>query len=51
VTNTQGSDDPTRANGYLVAPDQASAGGYPDLAKLPTLILPAVPITVGNAPM
>jgi hypothetical protein len=51
VTNTRGSDDPTQANGYLVAPSQASAGGYPDLANLPTLILPAVSITVGNPPM
>jgi hypothetical protein len=50
VTNIQGSDNPTDAGGYLIAPGQAVSGGYPDLANLPTIILPAVPITVGVPP-
>jgi hypothetical protein len=49
-TNIQGSDNPTEAGGYLVAPDQAVAGGYPDLSHLPTIILPTVPVTVGVPP-
>jgi hypothetical protein len=49
-TNIQGSDNPTEAGGYLVAPDQAVTGGYPDLGHLPTIVLPAVPVTIGAPP-
>jgi len=50
VTNIQGSDDPSQANGYVVPSTQASTGGYPDLGNLPTLILPLTPVTVGVPP-
>jgi hypothetical protein len=33
-----------------VAPAQAAAGGYPDLGHLPTIVLPAVPVTIGVPP-
>jgi hypothetical protein len=50
VTNIQGSDNPTAAHAYLVAPDHVAPGGYPDLANLPTIVLPAVPVSVGVPP-
>ncbi|WP_036166665.1 hypothetical protein [Massilia sp. 9096] len=49
VTNTQGADDPSAAHGYLLPPDGLASGGYPDFGNLPTMILPSVAVTVGEA--
>jgi hypothetical protein len=50
VTNTLGTDDPSAAHAYLLAAGGATSGVYPDLGNLPTVILPAVPVTVTEDP-
>jgi hypothetical protein len=50
VTNVQGTDNPSQAGGYIIASGSAAAGAYPDLGGVPTLILPPVPISVGQVP-
>lgn len=50
VTNTEGTDNPTAAHGYLLPGGASVSGAYPDLGRLPTLILPLAPVTVAAAP-
>lgn len=50
VTNVQGTDNPTQAHGYVIASSPAAAGAYPNLSSIPTMILPSVPVSVGQVP-
>jgi hypothetical protein len=50
VTNIQGAEDPTAAHAYLLPATGAVGGPYPDLGNLPTMVIPAVVVTVGEAP-
>jgi hypothetical protein len=50
VTNIQGAEDPTAAHAYLLPATGAVGGPYPDLGNLPTMVIPAVAVTVGEAP-
>jgi hypothetical protein len=49
VTNTYGADDPTAAHAYVLPGDSPVAGAYPDLGRLPTMVIPALAVVVGEA--